>query len=195
MPEQQAEDLQSLIDQLEQAPDGRDTSFRDMLDATGRRSFGPLLLVPGLLVMSPLGGVPGMATAVGLISLLVSTQLLIGRNSFWLPKWALDREVPSATFRRALRALRRPARWIDRLLRPRLQWMLRKPALHLIALGCVIVGFVMPLLEVVPFADTAPGAALTAFGLALISHDGALAMFAALLCALSIGFAGYAVLG
>lgn len=34
----------------------------DMVDAMGPRSYGPFLLVPALIEISPLGGVPGTAT-------------------------------------------------------------------------------------------------------------------------------------
>lgn len=192
---EKVEDLTGVLKQLDRAPDGSRTSFGELLEAAGRRSFGPLLLVPGLLVMSPLGGIPGMATSVGVVSLLVSLQLLAGRRSFWLPQWVLSRKVSSERVRRAIKALRRPARWVDRLLKPRLQWMLRKPALQMITLGCVAVSVAMPVLEIVPFADTAPGAALTALGLGLISDDGFFALISALLCAVTLCIAGYALLG
>lgn len=191
----ESQDLEELLDHLRQAEHGDRVSFGAMLDAAGRRSFGPLLLVPGLLVLSPLGGIPGMATSAGLVSLLVSVQLLLRRRSFWLPQWLLSRSVPYGRFLRALDALRRPARWVDKPLRPRLHGMLQAPALQLVALGCIAVGTVMPLLEVVPFADTAPGAALSALGLGLIAHDGLLVLIAALLLMLTAGIAAAALLG
>jgi hypothetical protein len=36
----------------------------------------------------------------------------------------------------------------------------------------------MPVMEVIPFSASGAGAALTAFGLALIAHDGLTALFA-----------------
>lgn len=189
-----ANDLESLLDELEQAPHGAEVSLGDMLEATGRRSFGPALLVPGLILVTPLGGVPGMASAMGIVALLVAGQLVMARRHFWLPQWLLRRKVDASTFRKALKLLRRPARGVDRLLRPRLELVLQRPLIALIALACVIVGFVMPFLELVPFADTAPGVAMLAFGLALISHDGLLALVAAAFCALSLGLVALAFL-
>lgn len=186
--------LETILDELQQAPHDSEVSFGDMLEATGHRSFGPALLVPGLILRSPLGGVPGMATGVGIVALLVAGQIVLGRGSLWMPQWLLRRRFPTERFRRALRAMRKPSAIIDRFVRPRLDWMLRKPALQVLSVSCVATGFLMPALEAVPFADTAPGAALTAFGLALVARDGALAVIAAILCGLSLALVGVAAL-
>lgn len=79
----------------------------------------------------------------------------------------------------------------DRL-RPCLDVLVRKPTLQVLALACAAIGLVMPMLEVVPFADTAPGVALIAFGLAMIAHDGLLALAAAGFCAVSFGLVAVA---
>lgn len=49
-------------------------------------------------------------------------------------------------------------------------------------------------MEFVPFSATGAGAALTAFGLALIAHDGLLALIAFLFTALTFGVVIYALL-
>jgi hypothetical protein len=53
-----------------------------MLKTVGQRSFGSLLLLPGLMALSPLSGLPGMPTLFGVMVLLITGQLLIGRNEF-----------------------------------------------------------------------------------------------------------------
>lgn len=189
-----AHDLEGLLEALDSI-DQEQVTLGDMLQAAGGRSFGPLLVVIGLVIVSPLGGIPGMATAGGAISLLASVQLLLGRRHFWLPGWLLRRSVRADRFHGGLRRLRRPAGWIDRLLRPRLRPMLHAPWIQITATAAVLVGFVMPLLEMVPFADVAPGVALLLFGLALISQDGALALIALLLFGVTFGLAATAALG
>lgn len=184
--------LESLITDLQQAPRRDEVTLGELLQATGHRSFGPALLIPGLLLVTPVGGVPGMATIVGLIALVVAGQLVAGRTHFWLPKWILRRRLPSDRLEKALKWLRRPAKHIDRLLRPRLDVLVRKPALQVLALACAAIGLVMPMLEVVPFADTAPGVALIAFGLAMIAHDGLLALAAVGFCAVSFALVAVA---
>lgn len=169
-----------LLDRISEASEGKDhLSLRDVLRAIGRRSFGPLLLLAGLVTLAPLiGDIPGVPTAVGLFVILTIAQLLFGRAHFWLPRWLLDRSLQSQKLQKAVRVLRRPARVIDRLLRPRYQILASQPATYAIAVMSLCVAGAMPFLEVVPFSANLAGAALAAFGLALISRDGLLALLA-----------------
>jgi hypothetical protein len=48
---------------------------------------------------------------------------------------------------------------------------------YLIGFSAMLVALTMPMLEFIPFSATLAGAALTAFGLALIARDGYLAIF------------------
>ncbi|MEZ0470800.1 exopolysaccharide biosynthesis protein [Luteimonas salinilitoris] len=178
--------LEGVLERLAEAArrEGQ-VSVAEMLAAAGQRSFGPLLLVPGLIVLSPLSGVPGLPSAVAVLVLLVAAQLLCRRHHVWLPKWALRRSVSAGLLQRAVRVLRPVARVADRLTRPRLRVLADAEglALYPIALLCILIALTMPPLELVPFANSIAGAALTAFGLALITHDGLLALVAGVICA------------
>jgi hypothetical protein len=95
----------------------------------------------------------------------------------------LRRSVSRKRFEKALRWVRRPARAIDRLLRPRLTFLTDTIGAYAIAVLCVLIASAMPPMELVPFAATIAGAALTAFGLALIARDGVVALLALILTA------------
>ena len=170
--------LQQLVDRLDKAATGERIDVECMMEAVGRSSFGALLLLGGLVTLSPLDIVPGIPTLVALAVLLVCVQLLAGRRHFWLPAWVLRRSITRQRFRRALRWLRTPARFGDRLVRPRLTALTTDAAAKVIAVGCVIVALAMPVMEVVPFSANLAGIALTAFGLAVIADDGLLALVA-----------------
>jgi hypothetical protein len=179
--------LEALLDLLGKAGEGKErVTIEIMIEAAGRRSFGPLLLVPGLIALSPLSGIPGMPTTVGIMVLVLAGQLLLGRRHFWLPKWLLKRSVSKAKFERALRFLSPLARSIDRMVRPRLRRLTQDGAIYFISVMAILVALTLPPLEFVPFAATTAGAALTAFGLALIAHDGVLVVIAALFYAASL---------
>jgi hypothetical protein len=49
----------------------------------------------------------------------------------------------------------------------------------------------MPAMELVPFSANGAGAALTAFGLSLIAHDGLLALLAFVFTAMTFGLVLY----
>jgi hypothetical protein len=170
--------LQQLLDRLDTAATTERVTVASMIEAVGRSSFGALLLLGGLITLSPLDIIPGIPTLIALAVLIVCAQLLAGRRHFWLPAWVLRRSVSSRRFRQALTWLRKPARFGDRIVKPRLTALTTDAAIKVIAVTCIIVATAMPVMEVVPFSANLAGIALTAFGLAVIAHDGLLALVA-----------------
>ena len=169
-------DLEQLLDRLSEAgaeAEGK-ISLEEAVEAVGRRSFGPLLLLAGLIAASPLSGIPGLPTTVAVLVMMVGVQMLVGRKHFWLPRWVLERRISTKKFCKALSFMRPAARGVDRFLRPRLTVLTRGAGTYVIATICVLIAMTMPPLEILPFLATIAGIALTAFGLALIAHDGLL---------------------
>src|SRR5688500_9271169 len=83
----QAEDLEALLDELDRvaATEGPKVSVGEVYRAIGERSFGPLLLLAGLLGMTPVSAIPGAPTTLAVITVLITVQLLFGRRTLWLP--------------------------------------------------------------------------------------------------------------
>lgn len=154
-------------------------SLGEILEVVGPRSFGPFLLLAGLITLAPIiGDIPGVPTLIGITVFLIAIQLLVGRKRFWLPGWLRKRSVAGDKFRRGLEMVRRPAGFIDRFLRARLTFLTGGPMTRIIAVLCLLIAAVMPPMELVPFSANVAGAALTVFGLALIARDGLLILFA-----------------
>ena len=59
----------------------------DVITVLGRKSYAPLLMVPGLALVSPLSGIPGFSSICGITIALVSLQMMAHRRVLWLPKW------------------------------------------------------------------------------------------------------------
>lgn len=174
--------LEQLLDRIEKAAKDKDhVSLEVIVKEIGSRSFGPLLLLVGILLASPLSGIPGMPTTMGLFIVLVSVQLIFRRRSFWLPHWLLNRSAEQKKLYKAIEWLRPPASFIDRLIQPRLTFLIRGISIYFIAFICLIIAIGLPLMELVPFSASAAGTILAAFGLALIAHDGFLALLAFIL--------------
>jgi hypothetical protein len=188
--------LEQLLDLIGDVAEGKnDVSLDEILDVVGRRSFGPLLLVAGLITLAPIvGDIPGVPTLMAILVLLVAGEVLFRHEHFWLPGWLLNRSVAKDKLVRVLSWMRRPARFIDRLLRPRLTFFTGQAGITMIALVCVLIAFAMPLMEVIPFSANAAGLVLTAFGLALIAQDGMLALLAFSVTVLMAGFGAYYLL-
>ncbi|MGM0774556.1 exopolysaccharide biosynthesis protein [Marinobacter sp.] len=172
-------DIEELLDRIEAgSADRSHVSIGEMMDSVGRRTFGPVVLMVGLILVTPLSGMPGMPTLMGLLTLLTLGQVLIGRKHFWLPDWLVQRQVPRQKLVQGLELLRPPARRIDRLIRPRLTLLVKGFGLYVMAMACMVIAVVMPATEIVPFSASIAGLALMTFGLAMISKDGLLALFA-----------------
>ena len=171
--------LEQLLDRLDEAGEGQESvSMGHLMDAIGRRSFSPLLLLIGIILVSPLSGIPGLPSTMGVAVFLLSIQMLVRRKYIWLPEWILRRSVSQQKLGKSARWMRRPARFIDRFLRHRLGFLVEGPGSWPLALLCLLLAISLPLLEVVPFAASSAGVALTCIGLAMIAHDGILALIA-----------------
>lgn len=176
------EEIQSftqLLEQLAKSPQGRERiTLGQVFEATGQRSFAPLLLIAGLILFSPLSGIPGVPSLMALVVLLVSLQILMLRRYLWLPQWLLRRSVSEAKFQQALHWVHTPAQVVDRWLRPRFPMLVHRSGTLVIAAFCSAIALALPVMEIVPFSATIAGLALTTFGLALVAHDGLLALIA-----------------
>jgi hypothetical protein len=148
-------------------------SVADLMDMLGERSFGPLLLVPSLIAVSPVGAIPGLPAITSVVIVLIAGQILLGHEHFWIPGLAgppLDRCACDGAGAGKFRPV---ARFIDHLLRPRMAWLTQGPAFYAIALLCLLIGLVTPILELVPLGGIPPNAAVVAFSLAITARDGA----------------------
>ncbi|WP_447895100.1 exopolysaccharide biosynthesis protein [Vreelandella sp. GE22] len=172
--EPQAESVTELLHAMEQMEEEKTrVSVEDILDAVGRRSFGPLLLVAGLIVLAPIvGDIPGVPTLMAAVVLLTSGQLLLGRKTFWLPGLILNRSVSRKGFDKSIQLMKKPGKWVDGLLGVRLTWLSGYLGMRATALACVLIALAVPPMEFIPFTANGAGLALTLFGLGLVAKDG-----------------------
>lgn len=188
--------LVDLLDRIDEAVQGSERASLGMaFRAFGNRAFGPVLLFAGLVTLAPLvGDIPGVPTLMGIVVFLTAVQMMFNPGYFWLPDWLLKRSIGKEKVSKALDALRRPARFIDRLIGPRLTFMVGKAGSYAIAAACLLIACLMPPMEFVPFSANGAGAALTAFGLALVAQDGLLAMLAFAVTGAAAGLTLYGLL-
>ena len=167
---------------------GRPISVAELQDIVGSRAFGPLLLLPGLLAVTPVSGIPTVPSLIGIVVMIVSAQVALGRRDVWLPQRLARGTVRGDRLEKALRFARPAARVVDKVVRRRLVFATEGLGLRLAALACLLTAITMPPLEIMPFAATGAGAVIAAFGLAITVHDGLLMLAAvALLGTLMVG--------
>lgn len=178
-------ELNDILSRLQRAAQGADrVSVGTLVDAMGRSSMAAVLLVPALLLISPLSGVPGASIMGGTMIALIAGQIVLQRQKVWLPEFLRARRLPAATLQRALGWLRRPARRLDGLATPRPDgeepWWTR-----ILAVICLGLGLTMPLMEILPFASSIIATLVAALALAMLTGRLSIAVVATVLAGLA----------
>lgn len=147
-------------------------TLEEILDSVGRRAYGPLLLVIGLFAISPATIIPGMTWLAAALTMLVAGQMALGLPSIWLPKKALQAQLPRNAVRSGIEKGRGAARVIDKVLKPRLTFLSKPPFVNLVAVLVIAAALITFPLGLIPFAPLAPGLAVVFFGLGMVARDG-----------------------
>jgi len=174
-------DLEGILDELSAVAAGAgegEVSVAGVMAALGERSFGPLLLVPSLIGLSPVGAIPMLPAVMVAVEILIIGQMLLGWKHFWIPPALGRRAIDAHRFARGMDALRPVARFVDTFLSPRLSFLTEGVFFYMIAVLCLLVALVTPIIELVPLAGIVPNAAVVAFSLAITARDGVWALLA-----------------
>jgi hypothetical protein len=156
---------------------GARVSVADVVDEIGDDAFAPLLLVPALVLISPVSAIPGLSTLGGLIMALIAMQMVLGVRRVWLPGILRRRTIAKTSLDKAANFLERPARFIDRFTRRRLAALTAWPLSIVPSLICVAAALVIPLFELIPMSSTIISTAIALFALAMVTRDGILLVF------------------
>ena len=169
--------LRDIVGDAKQAVDGRnEVEVRAIVDALGSASGTALLFFPAAVAATPLSGIPGLSMVCGIIIAVISLQLLIGRDSLWLPEWVLKRTVDGKRMTGGLGKLERVAGFLDRHTSERLTWMTRGAGLVIMRLICLLAGAIMPALEFIPFTGSIVASMVAFFSIAMLTGDGIVAL-------------------
>ena len=168
------EDLSDISALFEDAARHQEeVSVADLVERLDRRTFGPLLLLAGLMAVSPLGAIPGMSIVTATLIVLIAGQALF-RPWAWLPRRLLDFRFGAEKLQAAAERSRPWLTWIERPFHPRLTFLVDAPAFQLTAALCVILALTFYPLALVPMGVSVPGTAVIAFALGWTMRDGAL---------------------
>lgn len=160
----------------------RSVTLEQVLEVAGERVFGVLMVLLSLPSALPLPA-PGFAVPFGVMILLLSTQLVIGSKTPWLPPRMLRRELNSPVMRPLWRQGLNGLKLLEAVARPR--WT----SICASVPGRVILGMLISLMAVsmcipIPGTNTLPalGICVTSFG--LIEDDGLICLLGLGLCVL-----------
>jgi hypothetical protein len=165
------------------AADGPDPlSFTDLAAQLHGRAWGGLLLIFAAINLLPLP--PGTSVFFAIPILIVSAQMVAGRESPWFPRRIDKRGVKKSELQRLVDKLGWVEVRVERIFRPRLARLTGATAARLIGAVCFLLALVAAI--PIPLFHMAPAAAIVLFGLALIYRDGALVIVAAGAAVLSL---------
>jgi hypothetical protein len=164
-----------LIAALPHAHDGERIAIGDLVHTLRNRAFGMTLVLFGIPNCIPMP--PGIPVICGIILILASFPMILGRDAMWLPERISRRTISKAELERiSARALP----WIKRFeqwSRPRLPVFSGPTARRIVGAVVAFLGFVLIL--PIPFlGNMPPGIAICIFGLGLIERDGLVILFA-----------------
>jgi hypothetical protein len=161
---------------LERSEGRKSVSLADALQAFGTRSFGPVMLVPALLLTLPTGALPGVPLVLGAVIAVAAMQLLFGLRRPHVPGVLARICIPRKLLQKTCETSSRLIEFIDAHTRPRMAFMLKPPVLQVLAVAAIALCILLVPVEIIPFATAVPGFALIVIGLAMTMNDGLLAL-------------------
>lgn len=162
-----ADRLSDILLAIAQAQDKERISIGDLLHALEHRALGALIFI--FAVPNALPVPPGVSAVLGAPLLFLSAQLMLGMKA-WLPKFITDRSLLRVDFEKVIIKV---APWLakaERLMRPRLQFLARRPAENIVGLICLILSIVLFL--PIPLGNMLPAIALCILALGVLERDG-----------------------
>ena len=166
--------LTDVLEKIAEDTSGEKTTINDVVKALQSRGLGPLLIAPSAIAIFPTSAIPGVPTLCALTILMVSLQLAFGKTQPWLPKTLRELQLSREKLRKGVDVSTKYTKKIDKLFKPRWQWMTNPITLRLCALLAGCTALLMIPLEMVPFAAMLPAIAVALIGVALSTEDGLL---------------------
>lgn len=183
---QPEQNFTGLLNGLVTETSGDTVTLGQLMRVMERRSFGAVILLLGLIAISPLTVVPGATWTVAAVTLLFSAQLLFGMRHPWLPKALLNLKMPRDQLKTFVKASRKMAHTADKLTAPRLRFLTRPPFVIGVAILCIAAALITFPLGLIPLAPVLPGFAIVLMGIGLTARDGVFLVLSTLAMAGSV---------
>lgn len=152
---------------------GGSTTLGAFVERLGDRAFAALLFICGMLNVIALG-IPGISTILGAPMMVAAVQVMIGRDSLWLPKVIARRPMANAELAKLCLRVRPWILRAERFLQPRAEFLAAGTAERVIGALCLLLSVLIFL--PIPLGNALPGLAIAFYALAILERDGAFAL-------------------
>jgi len=119
--------LESILERAREAANGEGVDLKDLVQAFGDRAFGPVMILCSLFLMTPIGIIPGLPAAFGLIVIIFAMQLLFRRDYPWMPEVLRKVKISDSALEKTQAKVSPILRKIDNVIHPRLPWVTSGP--------------------------------------------------------------------
>ncbi|WP_439815961.1 exopolysaccharide biosynthesis protein [Zavarzinia sp. CC-PAN008] len=164
--------------------DGKRISMGDIVDGLDDRGFGILMLLLALPCTLPIAP-PGVSAIAGLPLALVALQLVFGARHPWLPGFIRRRSFDRGDFRSLIEKSLPVLSRIERLLRPRLPFMVGDVQERVIAVLILVLALLLS--TPFPFTNVPLSLAIVVLAAGQIEHDGLVLLIGIVLGVIAIG--------
>jgi len=175
-----------ILDRFMGASEKTTLTLREVIHILGARAFGMTILFFALANIM-ISHIPGVSTILGFPIFLLGLQMLLGMPEPYMPKMIGEKKLKRATIAKVLRRSLPYLNAIEKMLRPRLQFMFGALWIRFIGLTCMVAAGVLmiPLI----FGNFLPSISMAVIGIGLIERDGLLVFISFLLTAAAMAYA------
>ncbi len=182
MPRRLSDDLQLILDH---ATAKESLTLGEIVAILRGRGADVLIILLAFPFCTPLP-LPGLSVPFGIVLCLFGIRVAL-RKKPWLPKQLLNRPITQATLQKIVAAALKAAHWIERVLRPRLQFFKQWAPLQVVG-GCMMTASALLLalpLPPIPLGNGLPALAIVLIAAGMMEEDGLAIFFGYLLAATS----------
>jgi hypothetical protein len=156
---------------LEEKSREQSINLGDVIFLLDERAHTFLLLLLSLPFVQPIP-LPGLSTPFGVAIAFLGISFLVGQKP-WLPAWILNTQLPTIFLAPALQGMRRLARIMEVLLRPRILFLATNLTMQRLEGLCILVcGVLLSLPLPIPFSNMLPAITVIAFACSTLGKDG-----------------------
>lgn len=146
-----------------------DTTIGELVDSLGERAFGALMFI--FAVPNVIPAPPGTSAILGLPLVILTWQVMVGRQTLWLPETVRKRRISREMLQNFVTRVTPIMARLERILKPRLGILVTSHVAER-ALGLVAFLLSVILFLPIPFGNIPPALAVSCIALGLAERDG-----------------------
>ena len=176
-----------LSQDIEKIINKHDTlSLQKVMKQTHESVFGFLLVILALPSALPVPA-PGYSIPFGIVIILLSLQMIMGRKTPWFPNKIKNKEVSIIKFRGGIKKINAFITFFEKLIKPRMPFLYTKGQ---ILLGFLILLCGISMLIPMPGTKTVPALGVFIIGLGMIEEDGLIGLGGVLVSLIGLAITG-----